>query len=251
MSAEAVLPGNLARLVIDPHAYAEWDGLLDTFDAIRASTPVVKVQPDTPGLFDPFWLVTSYDDAMRISKDNAAFLNNPRPVVFSFNQAIEFSRAATGSNMLVDSLVVFDAPIHPKYRKLTQEWFMPRNLARLEDELRGLAARTVDRMLEQGVEVGTGNGDDDGVDVLRHETSTGTKSLRPVTDESSRHGMGNSHRICSRFRDLPRHVDRAHLGARLEAAGRQLDRVDDRHHRVELRGCPDRCRRPTRGGERR
>ena len=145
----AVLSGDLARKVIDPHAYAQWDGLLDTFDAIRAETPVALVQPDTPGLFEPFWLVTGYDEVMRISKDNAGFLNNPRPVVFSFNQAIEFSRAATGSNMLVDSLVAFDAPIHPKYRKLTQEWFMPRNLARLEDELRALAARTVDRMLEQ------------------------------------------------------------------------------------------------------
>ncbi len=154
MNGAAVLSGDLARKVIDPHAYAEWDGLLDTFDAIRADTPVVKVQPDTPGLFDPFWLVTGYDDVMRMSKDNAAFLNNPRPVVFSFAQAIEFSRAATGSNMLVDSLVAFDAPIHPKYRKLTQEWFMPRNLARLEGELRALAARTVDRMLERSKDLG-------------------------------------------------------------------------------------------------
>ncbi len=149
MSGEAVLPGDLARAVIDPHAYAQWDGLLDTFDHIRAAMPVAKVAPDTPGLFDPFWLVTSYEDVMRMSKDNATFLNNPRPVVFSFAQAIEFSRAATGSNMLVDSLVVFDAPIHPKYRKLTQEWFMPRNIGRLESELRALAARTVDRMLER------------------------------------------------------------------------------------------------------
>jgi cytochrome P450 len=162
VTGEAILAGDIARRVIDPQAYAEWDGLLDTFDAIRAETPVAKVMPDTPGLFEPFWLVTRYDDVMRISKDNAAFLNNPRPVVFSFNQAIEFSRAATGSNMLVDSLVVFDAPIHPKYRKLTQEWFMPRNLAQLEDELRALAAQTVDRMLEQSQEAG-GN-----VDFVRH-----------------------------------------------------------------------------------
>lgn len=154
MSGEATLPSDLARRVIDPHAYAGWDGLLDTFDHIRETMPVAKVVPDTPGLFDPFWLVTGYDDVMRISKDNATFLNNPRPVVFSFNQAIEFSRAATGSNMLVDSLVVFDAPIHPKYRKLTQEWFMPRNLAQLEGELRALAARTVDAMLERSRERG-------------------------------------------------------------------------------------------------
>lgn len=163
MSGEAVLPGDVARRVIDPHAYAAWDGLLDTFDQIRTETPVAKITPDTPGLFEPFWLVTRYDDVMRISKDNATFLNNPRPVVFSFNQAIEFSRAATGSDMLVDSLVVFDAPIHPKYRKLTQEWFMPRNLGKLEGELRALAARTVDNMIAAG----GGHGDTKTVDFVK------------------------------------------------------------------------------------
>ncbi len=151
--APATLPPDLARQVINPQAYGEWTGLLDLFDQIRNATPVARVEPEEPGLFEPFWLITRYDDVMRISKDNAGFLNNPRPVVFSFNQAIEFSRAATGSNMLVDSLVVFDAPIHPKYRKLTQEWFMPRNLAQLEGELRALAARTVENMIAAGPEI--------------------------------------------------------------------------------------------------
>jgi cytochrome P450 len=153
MTGPATLPTDLAKAVIDPHAYAEWDGLLDVFDQIRTDMPVAKVTPEVEGLFEPFWLITRHEDVMRISKDNQAFLNNPRPVVFSFNQAIEFSRAATGSNMLVDSLVVFDAPVHPKYRKLTQEWFMPRNLKRLEGEIRALAARTVDAMIEAGPEV--------------------------------------------------------------------------------------------------
>ncbi len=152
-SQPAILPTDIAKTVIDPHAYAQWDGLLDVFDRLRETTPVAKVVPEVKGLFEPFWLISRYDDVMRISKDNATFLNNPRPVVFSFNQAIEFSRAATGSDMLVDSLVVFDAPIHPKYRKLTQEWFMPRNLARLEDEIRALAARTVDAMVEAGPQI--------------------------------------------------------------------------------------------------
>ncbi|MBD2843061.1 cytochrome P450 [Erythrobacter rubeus] len=148
-----ILPTAVAKQVIDPHAYAEWDGLLDTFDRLREQSPVAKVVPEQEGLFEPFWLVTRYDDVMRISKDNAGFLNNPKPVVFSFNEAIEFSRAATGSNMLVDSLVVFDAPIHPKYRKLTQDWFMPRNLGRIESEIRDLAHRTVDRMIDLGPEI--------------------------------------------------------------------------------------------------
>ncbi|MEL7319984.1 MAG: cytochrome P450 [Pseudomonadota bacterium] len=152
-SDPAILPTPLAKAVIDPHAYGEWDGLLDTFDHIRAAMPVAKVVPEDPDLFEPFWFISRYDDVMRISKDNATFLNNPKPVVFATKQATEFSRAATGSNMLVDSLVVFDAPIHPKYRKLTQDWFMPRNLNQIEDEIRALAGRTVDAMVEKGPEL--------------------------------------------------------------------------------------------------
>jgi len=152
MAAESVLPADVARQVIDPHAYAEWDGLLDTFDRLREEAPVAKVVAEDGELFDPFWLVTRYEDVMRISKDNASFLNNPRPVVFTFREAIEFSRKATGSNMLVDSLVVFDAPIHPKYRRLTQDWFMPRNLAKMEQEIRVIANATVDRLLAEGGE---------------------------------------------------------------------------------------------------
>lgn len=112
---------------------AEWDGLLDSFE--------------------PFWLITRYDDVMRISKDNTTFLNNPKPVVFAAREATAFARAATGSNMLVDSLVVFDAPIHPKYRTLTQDWFMPRNLKMLENEICMLADHRVDAMIAAGTQV--------------------------------------------------------------------------------------------------
>ena len=143
-----VLPPDIARAVIDPHSYAGWDPLLDTFDRLRMEAPVARIVPEEDGLFEPFWLVTRYEDVMRMSKDNATFLNNPRPVVFSLNSAIAFSRAATGSDMLVDSLVVFDAPVHPKYRKLTQDWFMPRNLARIEGEIRGIAQRAVDTLVD-------------------------------------------------------------------------------------------------------
>ncbi len=151
-SAPAILPTELGRKVIAPESYAEWDGLLDTFDQLREEAPVAKIVAEDDS-FEPFWLITRYDDVMRISKDNKTFLNNPKPVVFSTREATAFSRAATGSNMLVDSLVVFDAPIHPKYRKLTQDWFMPRNLKQIEGEVRALAARTVDAMIEAGPEV--------------------------------------------------------------------------------------------------
>ena len=151
MASIPTLTGEAARAVIDPAAYAEWDTLLDTFDRVRAETPVAWVEAETPDLFPPFWLVTRYDDVMRISKDNAAFLNHPRSVVFSLTAGIDFAKAMTGgSEHMVASLVTFDAPIHMKYRKLTQEWFMPKNLRGLEDEIRSLADATVQRLVDAG-----------------------------------------------------------------------------------------------------
>ena len=142
-----------ARAVIDPQSYAEWGGLLDTFDRLREDTPVAWVEPADDAVHPPFWLVTRYDDVMRMSKDNATFLNNPHSVVFSLAEGIEFAKALTGgSEHMVASLVTFDAPVHMKYRKLTQEWFMPKNLRGVEDEIRGIARAAVDRLLAGGGE---------------------------------------------------------------------------------------------------
>ena len=60
-----------------------------------------------------------------------------------------------GSEHMVASLVTFDAPIHMKYRKLTQDWFMPRNLRAIEDEVRGIARQSVDRLFADAAEDGT------------------------------------------------------------------------------------------------
>ena len=157
MATDAIptLSPEMAAEVIDPQSYAAWDGLLDTFDWLRDNRPVARVvAPDDS--FDPFWLITRYDDVMQISKDNKTFLNNPRSVVFSGREGIDFARKVTGgSPHLVASLVTFDAPVHPKYRRLTQDWFMPKNLQKMEAEIGALAKSTVDRMV--------GAADDDGV----------------------------------------------------------------------------------------
>lgn len=143
-----------AREVIDPQSYAEWDPLLDTFDRLREATPVAWIDAGDEAVHPPFWLLTRYEDAMRVSKDNATFLNNPRTVVFSLTEGIEFAKAFSGgSEHMVASLVTFDAPIHMKYRKLTQEWFMPKNLRSIEDEVRAIAQAAVQRMVDAGPEL--------------------------------------------------------------------------------------------------
>ncbi|WP_100261406.1 cytochrome P450 [Qipengyuania seohaensis] len=149
-AAKPRLDAETAYEVISPESYAGWDPLLDTFDRLREESPVAWVE-DPEGRHPPFWLVSRYDDVMRVSKDNATFLNNPQTVVFSLTEGIEFAKNLTGgSPHMVASLVTFDAPIHMKYRKLTQEWFMPKNLRTLEDETRELAHKTVDRLIDAG-----------------------------------------------------------------------------------------------------
>jgi cytochrome P450 len=46
--------------------------------------------------------------------------------------------------------VQIDAPKHPKLRRLTQDWFMPKNLVKLEGEIRKIANAAVDRLLAHG-----------------------------------------------------------------------------------------------------
>lgn len=141
-----------AIAVIDPKSYAAWDPLLDRFDSIRAETPVLRIESPA-GDHEPFWLITRHEDAMRISKDNVTFLNAPRPSVFTNKAGEALARSITGgSPNLVQSLVSLDAPKHPKLRRLTQEWFMPKNLRTIEADIRTLAKRTVDKLIAAGPE---------------------------------------------------------------------------------------------------
>lgn len=143
----------VALAVLDPRSYAAWGPVLDLFDTLRAETPVLRIESPS-GDHEPFWLITRYDDVMQISKDNTTFLNAPRPSVFTNKMGEALARAVTGgSPNLVNSLVAMDAPIHPKMRRLTQDWFMPKNLKLLEAQIRALAHRTVDRLIAAGPEV--------------------------------------------------------------------------------------------------
>ncbi|MBS0476928.1 MAG: cytochrome P450 [Proteobacteria bacterium] len=141
----------VAEAVTDPKSYAAWTPLLDLFDTIRAETPVVRIE-SPKGDHDPFWLLTRYDDVMRVSKENARFLNAPRATVFTNKMGEALARDVTArqgeeSPNLVSSLVALDAPKHPKLRRLTQEWFMPKNLRNIEAGIRELAAKTADRFV--------------------------------------------------------------------------------------------------------
>ncbi|SMC57445.1 cytochrome P450 [Novosphingobium sp. B1] len=150
MASVPLVPAEVGRAVIDPKSYGAWDPLLDQFDDLRRAAPVARIVAPNDE-HEPFWLISGFDAAMKVSKDNATFLNNPKSAVFTLRVGDMLARSITGgSPHLVESLVAMDAPKHPKLRRLTQEWFMPKNLSRLDAEIRKIANEAIDRMLAAG-----------------------------------------------------------------------------------------------------
>jgi len=146
-SAEINIPADVAETLVDPMAFA--DGrVFDSYAWLRANRPLAVAQPEG---FDPFWVVTRHADILEISRQNDLFHSGDRPTTIVGKEGEARVRQMTGgSPHLVRSLVQMDAPDHPKYRALTQAWFMPPSIRKLEDRIREIARASVQRMAETG-----------------------------------------------------------------------------------------------------
>ncbi|WP_375786257.1 cytochrome P450 [Bradyrhizobium sp. Pha-3] len=140
------IPANIAETLVDPVAYAD-DRIHDSYRWLRANNPLGIARPER---FDPFWVVTKHAHIQAISRQNELFHNADRPTTLTTQALEERVRKITGGPNLVRSLVQMDAPDHPKYRALTQGWFMPANLGKFEGRVREIARATVQRMLDRG-----------------------------------------------------------------------------------------------------
>ncbi|MHC2434463.1 cytochrome P450 [Bradyrhizobium sp. USDA 4451] len=140
------IPADIAATLVDPVAYAD-DRIHASYRWLRANNPLGIARPDK---FDPFWVVTKHAHIQAISRQNDLFHNADRPTTLTNRALEERVRKITGGPNLVRSLVQMDAPDHPKYRALTQGWFMPANLGKFEGRVREIARATVQRMLDRG-----------------------------------------------------------------------------------------------------
>lgn len=122
---------------------------------LRKNDPVHWTEPEG---YRPFWSITKYADILEIEKLNDQFLNEPRSVLMS--KEAEHNLAAmwggpdpkTGRVSPLRTLIDMDGADHRAYRGLTQPWFMPANLKRLEPRMAELARRYVDKMQAMGPE---------------------------------------------------------------------------------------------------
>jgi len=146
LNGDVDIPAAIAETLVNPAAYAD-HRLHDAYRWLRANNPLGIARPDK---FDPFWVVTKHEHILAISRQNELFHNADRPTTL-VQKAVEARiRKITGGPNLVRSLVQMDAPDHPKYRALTQGWFMPANLGKFDPRIREIARSTVERMIKKG-----------------------------------------------------------------------------------------------------
>ena len=139
---------DIANTIVDPASYADWDLSHNAFKELRKSAPLDVAEPDG---FDPFWVVTKFDDIQAVERQNGLFHNGDRSTVLTTIEADQRVRQMMGgSPHLVRSLVQMDNPDHMNYRRLSQSWFMPQNLRKLEERIREIAREFVDLMLSKG-----------------------------------------------------------------------------------------------------
>ncbi len=138
-------PEAAGLVFVTPAAYADDALFHEACAVLRREDPIHLVEhPD----FAPFHVLTKHADVLEVELHHTEWHNAPRPVIAN----LEADRRREEQGDLLRTLIHMDEPDHRAYRNVTADWFLPKNLARLETRLAGLATETVDRMAGMGGE---------------------------------------------------------------------------------------------------
>lgn len=142
------IPQDIAQTIVDPKAYSAEKPVDDAFKWLRKEMPLAVAEPE--GCY-PFWVVTKHEDILHVERQNELFHNGDLPTVLTNIRGEKRVREIMGgSPHLVRSLVQMDNPDHGNYRRLTQPYFLPQNIKKLEVRIREIAKSFIDRMEDKG-----------------------------------------------------------------------------------------------------
>jgi cytochrome P450 len=137
----------VANAVVNPRTYVDLRVYDELFTDLRRRSPVHWVEPAG---FRPFWLVTRHADIIEIERQPRRFLNEPRSILATVADEKRLEAFSGRRDSALRTLVNMDDPDHRVFRAITQAWFMPPNLQKLEGSIAALARESVDRMEAMG-----------------------------------------------------------------------------------------------------
>lgn len=146
-----VMPADVAARMADPKAYGEWAPIHRNLTWLRQNMPLALANVDG---YDPFWVVTKYEDIKEIGRQPAIFLNNGiRKTLINQDFARRSDEAlAEGRKPFNRSLLTMDAPEHMRFRLIAAPRFSPKSVKTLTDKVRELARGVFDRLEGHGGE---------------------------------------------------------------------------------------------------
>src|SRR5690348_13320574 len=128
-SSVSMTPDEAGTVFITPAAYADERRFHEACTVLRREDPVHRGTQDPQ--FAPFWAVTKHSDIMETDGKPDLFTNAPFPVLGN----VEAQEHARAQGEMLRTLIHMDAPDHRIIRNLTAEWFLPRNLDKLQARL--------------------------------------------------------------------------------------------------------------------
>jgi cytochrome P450 len=123
----------------DPQRYGDMQAWREEALSLHAEGPVHRVEMDG---FRPVWVVIGHDEVMQVERAPELFTNEPIPVL-----ADDAGIALTAeSPMQIRTLIHMDKPDHTDYRRLTNDWFKPANIALRQERLDELSREAVAKL---------------------------------------------------------------------------------------------------------
>ena len=133
---------SLDQAIVDHKTYGALDRQHVLFSSLRKEDPVHWTEP--PG-FRPFWTISKHQDIIEIERQNERFINEPR---LSLNLIEDEERVRAGPGRGTTNpmrmLVNMDGAMHRAHRNITQSWFLPASLRKIESDVAALAKEFVD-----------------------------------------------------------------------------------------------------------
>jgi cytochrome P450 len=146
-STEALIPDEIARAAVLPESYKDEKNVTyPAFKWLRENNPLGIAQIDG---FDPLYLVTKLDDLITIERQPEVFANGLKNPILNSQADDAFIRGLTGGSIRsIDVTPFMDPPEHTAIRRVINPWFRPGNVKRFSDQVRVLARREVERLLD-------------------------------------------------------------------------------------------------------
>ncbi|MBR0854498.1 cytochrome P450 [Bradyrhizobium liaoningense] len=136
--------------IADPAVYGNPAVYDEIFTSLRRNDPM---RWTSPAGYRPFWTVTRYQDIVEIERQNDKFINEPR-LNLNLIEDEERVRAGPGRGTTnpMRMLVNMDGAMHRAHRNITQPWFLPASLRKIESDVAALAKEFVDLLEARGGE---------------------------------------------------------------------------------------------------